>query len=294
MGGACPELPDDTVSGAGRDSMTAGGSSGAIGFYAERRTVAFARGPLMDGGHPILAVTCLAFEARIAAGTGVRVFSATERPGLLARLEAATASGCCGIISFGVAGGLDPALAPGARVIATSVVTDTGRVRADEAWARALLAAMPGSVHADISGVDAPVADPAGKQALRRSHRTVAVDTESHIAAAVAARRGLPFAAVRVILDPARRRLPPAALLPLRRDGTADFLAVLRSVRQDPAQVPDLLKIIADASLAWSTLARGRRLLGDGFGFPRAATARADQIAAREPGILAQPAAGSG
>jgi hopanoid-associated phosphorylase len=246
----------------------------------------------MDTGHPVLAVTCLAFEGRIAAGRGVRIFCASERDRLLARIEAAAASGCCGIVSFGVAGGLDPALLPGDLVIASSVVTDQNRYRTDEAWARALLMAAPGAVHADISGADAPLADPADKRALRRAHRTAAVDTESHIAAMVAARRGVPFAAVRVILDPAHRSLPPAALVPLRRDGRADVGAVLASVRRQPTQVPDLLRIVADVSLAWSTLARGRRRLGHALGFPRAVAAEREEFAA--DAILAQSAAGSG
>jgi hopanoid-associated phosphorylase len=248
----------------------------------------------METTHPVLAVTCLAFEARVAAGRGVRVFCASEREQLLARIDAAADGGCSGIISFGVAGGLDPALAPGDRIIAASIVTDHGRYRADEAWVRALLAALPGAIHGDISGADAPVADPADKRAMHRSHRTAAVDTESHIAAAVAASRGLPFAAVRVVLDPAHRRLPPAALVPLRRDGSADLRAVLGSVRRDPVQVPDLLRIAADASLAWSTLARDRRRLGHAFAFPRAAAPRREAVAADAAAILAQSAAGSG
>jgi adenosylhomocysteine nucleosidase len=247
----------------------------------------------MDAGHPVLAVTCLAFEARIAAGDGVRVFCASERHGLLARIEAAAAAGCSGIVSFGVAGGLDPALVAGDLIIASSVVTDQSRYRADEAWARALLAALPGSVHAEISGADVPIADTGDKLALRGSHRTAAVDTESHIAAAVAARRGVPFAAVRVVLDPAHRSLPPAALVPLRRDGSADVRAVLGSVRRDLAQVPNLLRIVADASLAWSRLARGRRRLGHALGFPRAVAPHREQIAAEATAILVQPAAGS-
>lgn len=248
----------------------------------------------MDTGQPVLAVTCLAFEGRIAAGRGVRIFCASERDRLPARIEAAAAGGCCGIVSFGVAGGLDPLLLPGDLVIASSVVTDQDRYRTDEAWARALLAAVPGSVHADISGADAPLSDPADKRALRQAHRTVAVDTESHIAASVAARRGVPFAAVRVVLDPAHRSLPPAALVPLRRDGRADVGAVLDSVRRVPAQVPNLLRIVADVSLAWSTLARGRRRLGHALGFPRAVAPQRAAIAAEAAAILAQSAAGSG
>lgn len=201
-------------------------------------------------------------------------------------------AGATALLSFGLAGGLDPALRPGDQVIASAVVTDPVRYHADEAWTRALLAALPGSVHGDISGADAPVADAADKLALHRAHRTVAVDTESHIAAAVAARRGIPFAVVRVVLDPAHRCLPPAALVPLRHDGSADVRAVFGSVRKVPAQVPNLLRIVADASLAWSTLARGRQRLGYALGFPRA-VAPQQEIAAEAPAILAQPAAGS-
>src|SRR5205807_10653158 len=144
----------------------------------------------------------------------------------------------------------------------------------------------PGSLHGDISGADVPVAHPSDKQALRRAHRTVAVDTESHIAAAVAARRGIPFAAVRVVLDPAHRCLPPAALVPLRRDGSADVRAVLGSVSKAPTQVPSLLRIVADASLAWSTLARGRRRLGHALAFPRAVAPQREEIAAEAAAIL--------
>jgi hopanoid-associated phosphorylase len=248
----------------------------------------------MDAGHSVLAVTCLAFEARIAAGHGVRIFCASDRVGLLARIEAAAAGNCCGIVSFGVAGGLDPALRPGARVIARSIVTDQDRFHTDEAWTRALLAALPGSVHGDISGADEPLACPSDKLALRRAHRTVAVDTESHLAAAVAARRGIPFAAVRVVLDPAHRSLPPAALVPLRRDGRADVRAVFGAVRKDLGQVSNLVRIVADASLAWSTLARGRRRLGHALAFPRAVAPQREEIAAEAAAILAQPAAGSG
>ncbi len=247
----------------------------------------------MDSGHPVLAVTCLAFEARIAAGFGVRVFCASDRHDLVARIEAAAAVSCCGILSFGVAGGLDPALKPGDPVIASSVVTDERRYHTDEAWTRALLAALPGSVHGDLSGADSPIAHPSGKLALRRAHRTVAVDTESHFAAAVAARRGIPFAAVRVVLDPAHRGLPPAALVPLRHDGRADVRAVFGSVRKELGQVGNLMRIIADASLAWSTLARGRRRLGHALAVPRAVAPQRDEIAAEASAILAQPAAGS-
>jgi hypothetical protein len=95
-----------------------------------------------------------------------------------------------------------------------------------------------------------------------------------------------------VVLDPAHRSLPPAALVPLRSDGRADVRAVIGSVRKDFGQVSNLLRIVADASLAWSTLSRGRRRLGHALAFPRAVVPQREEIAAAAAAILAQPAAG--
>jgi adenosylhomocysteine nucleosidase len=237
----------------------------------------------------VIAVTGLAFEARIAAGRGVDVLCATERSRLLEWLEASTANECSGIISFGIAGGLDRRLSPGDWVVASSVVTDTGQFPADPSWARRLVSMVPGSIHAAISGVDAPLADPAAKLRLHHSHGTVAVDMESHVAARIAAARNLPFAACRVILDPASRRLPPAALVPLCRDGTPDLGGVLRSLARDPIQVCGLLRIIADAWSARSALKRDRRSLGDGLGFPLPMAACTESFTtgeAQAPGFL--------
>jgi hypothetical protein len=91
---------------------------------------------------------------------------------------------------------------------------------------------------------------------------------ESHIAAKIAARHGVPFAACRVIIDPAERSLPPAALVGMRDDGHPDAFAVIRSLCQQPRQTLALLRVIADARAARSALFRGRGLLGDNLGFP--------------------------
>jgi hopanoid-associated phosphorylase len=227
---------------------------------------------------PVVAVTCLAFEARIAAGAGVEVLHA---PGsqLAAALVQVIRGGCRGIISFGIAGGLRADLAPGDWVVASAVITEQVRLATDSPWSQALLRALPGAVHAPIAGVDAPVSQPADKERLGRATATVAVDMESHIAAAVAAAHGLPFVACRVIIDPAHRRLPPAALLPLRLDGAPDLKAVLRSVAQQPGQLPLLLRVAADARTSRAALRQGRLRLGTGLGFP---AARAMQLEAGE------------
>ena len=226
----------------------------------------------MESSETIVAVTCLAFEAHLAAGSGVQVLCGADSQRLRCELEIVTESAnCCGILSFGVAGGLDPALVPGDWVVAASVVSAAGRFGVDQTWTRALLAALPGAIHADISGIDAPLGEPAAKLSLRRTDGTAAVDTESHIAALFATRQNIPFAAARVVLDPAWRRLPPVALVPLRPDGTADLGAIFRSFWQTPSQLGHVLQIVTDARRAWTSLAGGRRLLGDRLAFPGAA-----------------------
>ena len=129
--------------------------------------------------------------------------------------------------------------------------------------------ALPSAVHADISGSDTPVVGQGDKRSLYEATGTVAVDMESHIAARIAAAHGVPFAACRVIIDPAERTLPPAALVGMRSDGTPDVLAVIRSLVRQPQQVFALLRVVADARAARSALFRGRRLLGADLSFPR-------------------------
>jgi hopanoid-associated phosphorylase len=217
---------------------------------------------------PIIAVTCLSFEARVAAGPGVSVLCGTAQR-YVDKLEAAVRAGGSGIISIGIAGGLAPGLKPGDWVVAANVASEGRRYATDTQWSRRLLQALPGAVFADISGVDAPVVHRDDKRALHQSAGTVAVDMESHIAARIAAAYNVPFAACRVIIDPAERSLPPAALVGMRADGKPDALAVAASLIRQPKQVFALLRVVADLRAARSSLFRGRRQMGAELAFPR-------------------------
>lgn len=216
---------------------------------------------------PIVAVTCLSFEARIAAGPGVTVLCG-DADRLTEALETAVDRGSSGIISFGIAGGLAPTLEPGHWVVASKVVSEAGQFPTSRLWSQRLLDALPGAVYAAIAGVDAPVVEASSKHALGTATHTVAVDMESHVAAKVAAAHGLPFAACRVIIDPAHRTLPPAALVGLRQDGSSDVGAVLRSLLRHPSQFGALMQTALDARAARRALLGGRRQLGAGLGFP--------------------------
>jgi hypothetical protein len=89
---------------------------------------------------------------------------------------------------------------------------------------------------------------------------------ESHIVARVAAAHRLAFAAVRVIVDPAHRPIPPAALLGMRPDGRANVSAILRDLMTRPSQLRPLARVAVDALAARAAMHRVRRLLGPHFG----------------------------
>jgi hopanoid-associated phosphorylase len=191
---------------------------------------------------PIVVVVGLAFEARIAAGPNTAVICSGDGRELSANLECAISAGCRGLLSFGLAGGLAPQLRPGACLVASEIVSAAGRLTTHPHWSQNLLKAFPQAIGGPILGHAAPVMEPAAKHALWQQTGAHAVDMESHIVAQMAAVHGLPMAAVRVVADPGHRALPRAALAGMRPDGRTDVIAVLRSLRSQPRELPALIR----------------------------------------------------
>jgi adenosylhomocysteine nucleosidase len=215
----------------------------------------------------VLVACGLALEARIAGGPGVRsVVGGVDSRRLAVELERALSSGASGIISFGIAGGIAPGLRAGSCIIARGVHTAAGYRACDAAWTSHLAGRLCNAVVADLAGSDRPVADAAAKRALHAATSALAVDTESHVAAEVAAAHALPFAAFRVVADPATRSLPEAALIGLDGEGAIDLAALLRSLVRTPSQLPLLVRTAIDAQATFAALRRGRRRLGVRFG----------------------------
>jgi hopanoid-associated phosphorylase len=211
----------------------------------------------------------MAAEARVAAGPGIEVISSG---GCTARLEAALSRAIAGnvsaIISFGIAGGLAPKLPPGSALVARMIITENGEFyESDRAWAHRLSAILGGVPIVDIVGVDVPVTDPRKKRALYVDTGASAVDMESHVAARMAHAHRLPFAAVRVIADPAERHLPHAAVVGMGPDGKIALGALLRSLLREPRQLPQLTRTALDAGAAFAALLRSRKLIAGGLGF---------------------------
>jgi adenosylhomocysteine nucleosidase len=216
-------------------------------------------------------VTGLAAEARIAAGPGIATVSGGGDIVRLTRLiEEAIAAGGRAIISIGIAGGLSPGLAPGSCLVGRDIVTQSGeRFEADRVWAQRLSVRLGGAPIVDLAGIDGPVVDPASKRALHVETGAVAADMESHVAARLAAAHNLPFAALRVVADPAERSLPHAALVGMRPDGGVALGAVFASLARNPRQIRSLMMTALDARAAFAALLGGRKMLAAcslGFG----------------------------
>ena len=174
------------------------------------------------------------------------------------------ADGARAIVSFGVSGGLDPALKPGDLLIGETVLAEGGAVwSADADLLRAVRQAAAGirSVCGPLYGADAVIDSAAEKARLFQEHGALAVDMESHGAARAASGAGVPFIAIRAVADPADRALPPAALKAVAPDGSTRTLATLGAALRDPKQFPQLLTLGADSQAALKTLSRDFGLL---------------------------------
>jgi phosphorylase superfamily protein len=187
----------------------------------------------------VIGVTGLAFEARIAADRYTHAICSGNGRTLPESLASAIAGDCCGLISFGVAGGLSPDIPAGTCIVGSMIVSETVKLATDRDWSQALLQLIPDAVHGAIAGTETIVAHPKAKRSLRMSTGALAVDNESHVVASVAAARRLPMAAVRVIIDPAARQLPAAALAPLRANGTINPAALVHEHRETTWRTTD-------------------------------------------------------
>jgi adenosylhomocysteine nucleosidase len=156
------------------------------------------------------------------------------------------------LVSFGLAGGLHPALAAGAVLVPGAVIEGAETHVCDPA----LLAWLGGETCAAMLA-GAAISVTAGEKAnMFAASGAAAIDLESGAVARIAGARGVPFAVLRAICDPAGRDLPPAAMVALNSTGRIAFLRVIASVLRHPGQVPVLLQLAADAKAARLALQR--------------------------------------
>jgi hopanoid-associated phosphorylase len=205
----------------------------------------------------VLCTSGLAAEAKIARAAGFPVvIGAGDRERTAALVEIAVQGANC-LMSFGIAGALEPTLRAGDVVISAEVVSDCGLWRADERFQTHVtdLARGIGAFRGAVFGATTILATESDKNRTWRETGAVAVDLESDVVARIASRAGIPFLVARTIADTACRELPPAALIPLSEGGTPNLARVLASLLRRPRQIGALIRLARETRMALSALA---------------------------------------
>ncbi|MFN0095427.1 MAG: hypothetical protein ACKVVT_11730 [Dehalococcoidia bacterium] len=161
------------------------------------------------------------------------------------------------VIIAGYCGGLDPSAGPGTVILGRQIrdkagsLLDPDRHLMDEARRR-LTEAGVRFVYSRLLTLDHPAATVGQKTALWNEHGAGGVDMESWGIAAAAASAGVSWIALRAVVDPASRALPPA--LAAWDASTADRRVVRQAITQ-PRHWPGYLSLARGARAADRALA---------------------------------------
>jgi adenosylhomocysteine nucleosidase len=166
-------------------------------------------------------------------------------------------AGATALVSWGMAGALDPSLRAGQLILPSAVIGPDGtRIPTSVDW-RARLGSALRKQLAVSDGLlltsPAPIDSVAGKSAAWRTTQAVAVDMESLAVAQVAAARALSFIAVRVIVDTAVDLLPQAVIA-ASRVGQVQLWRLMRELALAPGDVAALLRLAGRYRAARRTL----------------------------------------
>jgi len=176
----------------------------------------------------------------VVSGVGVSAAAAGAR-----RLAA---SGARALISWGVAGGLDPGLAAGTLVLPREIISpDNVSFATATDWrehVRSAIEAQYAVCTGSLLTCRAPLGSVAAKARAFRETAAVAVDMESSAVAEVAAAQRIPFLAVRAIVDGAADEIPGAALMAATA-GTATLRIgrLLATLARAPGELPALIRL---------------------------------------------------
>lgn len=180
--------------------------------------------------------------------------------------------GVDGLVSWGVAGGLDPALDAGTVVLADAVLEiDGSTISADDAWRNRLTATIDGHVPVSSGSIvhsDEILESVERKRRMRKRWGAAAVDMETAAIAVVAEESGLPWLAVRVVTDTATMSLPPAVAATGGADGRLQPAAIAKLVLS-PRIWPDLYRLAGSSRAAARSMRRLWSLAGPDLALTR-------------------------
>ena len=172
-------------------------------------------------------------------------------------------AGAAALVSWGMAGGLDPQLEAGSICLPREVVAPDGmRFATATAWRDALAASIAsyrpvaaGSLFTSMLALS----DASSKAAARLETGALAVDMESSAIAEVAAASHLPFVAVRVIVDTAADEIP-RSVIEAGASGEVRIGRLLTGLARFPGDIVPLLRLARRYRAAMGSLRAAARL----------------------------------
>ena len=175
--------------------------------------------------------------------------------------------GATALVSFGVAGALDSNLKPGDLVLPDAIHADE-LWPVDLTWRDRLRSALPLEmtvVNGMLAHSAVPLTDEKAKRDLAQATGACAVDMESAAVAQVAAAGGIPFIAVRAIIDPVHFSPPPALLSAVYPDGGVNPLRLTALLLKRAVRIGTLLQMGASMRKARKTLSHVIQSAGAGL-----------------------------
>jgi adenosylhomocysteine nucleosidase len=178
-------------------------------------------------------------------------------------------AGATALLSWGIAGALDPALGAGTLLLPQQVIgADQSVFAVDGAWRNRLhdrvavhVATTSGSLLESLS----IITHLSQKQALAKRVGAAAVDMESAAVAQVAHQAGVPFMAIRVIADTAAAAIPSSALSAVDAYGRLQVLPLVTSLLAHPGELPALITLGRAIRAAQKTLSTVAKQAGPGL-----------------------------
>jgi adenosylhomocysteine nucleosidase len=223
-----------------------------VGVVAALASEARTLGPSMPrGGDPPLS------ELAVLGAGSLLALSGIGRAAAAAAAQALVDAGVSALMTFGMAGGLDPALKPGSVVIPREVISPDGtRYAACRAWREqvaaavsALRAVSEGNLLTSTQAIETP----ADKAAAFHTTGAAAVDMESAAVAEIAAKHNLPFIAVRVIVDTAADMLP-RAVVAASRAGKVQLARLIGGLILAPREIASMIRLAQRYRIAMRSL----------------------------------------
>jgi adenosylhomocysteine nucleosidase len=224
----------------------------AVGVVAALASEARTLGPSMPrGGDPPIS------ELAVLGAGSLLALSGIGRAAAAAAAQALVDAGVSALMTFGMAGGLDPALKPGSVVIPREVISPDGtRYAACRAWREqvaaavsALRAVSEGNLLTSTQAIETP----ADKAAAFHTTGAAAVDMESAAVAEIAAKHNLPFIAVRVIVDTAADMLP-RAVVAASRAGKVQLARLIGGLILAPREIASMIRLAQRYRIAMHSL----------------------------------------